>query len=86
MDSLFKTDKAAMIINGDWSLGEYKKLMGDNLGVAHIPKVSATGIWPAPYTSGKFFMISKDLAGRQARRREGLHQLSRPTRTTSSTW
>ncbi len=63
MDSLFKTGKAAMIINGDWSLGEYQKLLGDKLGVARIPKVSATGMWPAPYTSGKFFMLSKDLAG-----------------------
>lgn len=63
MDTLFKTGKAAMIINGDWSLGEYQKLMGANLGVARIPQVSATGKWPAPYTSGKFFMISKDAAG-----------------------
>lgn len=62
-DTLFKEGKAAMIINGDWSLGGYKKALGDNLGVARIPKVSSTGMWPKPYTSGVFFMIPKDLSG-----------------------
>jgi len=62
-DSMFKEGKAAMIINGDWSLGEYKKVLGANLGIARIPKVSATGEWPKPYTSGTFFMIPKDLSG-----------------------
>jgi arabinogalactan oligomer/maltooligosaccharide transport system substrate-binding protein len=56
-DTLFKEGKAAMIINGDWSLGDYKSKMGDKLGVARIPLVTSTGKWPAPYTSGKFFMI-----------------------------
>jgi arabinogalactan oligomer/maltooligosaccharide transport system substrate-binding protein len=60
-DTLFKEGKAAMIINGDWILGEYLNLMGDKLGVARIPMVSETGIWPAPYTSGKFMMLSKEL-------------------------
>jgi arabinogalactan oligomer/maltooligosaccharide transport system substrate-binding protein len=60
-DTLFKEGKAAMIINGDWILGEYLNLMGDNLGVARIPMVSETGLWPAPYTSGKFIMLSKGL-------------------------
>ncbi len=62
-DTLFKEGKAAMIINGDWSLGAYKKALGDKLGVARIPKVSSTGLWPRPYTSGVFFMIPKDLSG-----------------------
>ena len=57
-DTLFKEGKAAMIINGDWSLGDYKGVLGDKLGAAPIPMVSATGLWPAPYTSGKFLMIS----------------------------
>jgi arabinogalactan oligomer/maltooligosaccharide transport system substrate-binding protein len=60
-DTMFKEGKAAMIINGDWILGEYLNLMGDKLGVARIPMVSETGIWPAPYTSGKFMMLSKEL-------------------------
>jgi len=61
-DTLFKEGKAAMIVNGDWSLGGYKETLGDNLGTAPLPKVSATGLWPAPYTSGKYFMIPEDLA------------------------
>lgn len=60
-DALFKEGKAGMIINGDWSLGDYKTTFGDKLGVARIPMVTATGEWPAPYTSGVFFMIPKGL-------------------------
>jgi len=55
---LFKEGKAAMLINGDWSLGDYIQSMGEKFGTAPIPMVSATGMWPAPYTSGKFLMIS----------------------------
>jgi len=62
-DTLFKEGKAAMLVNGDWSLGDYKKALGDNLGVAPLPKVNATGKWPAPYTSGKYFMIPKSVTG-----------------------
>jgi len=62
-DSLFKEGKAAMIINGDWSLGSYKDVLKGNFGVTRIPRVSATGQWPAPYTSGAFFMLPKDLSG-----------------------
>jgi arabinogalactan oligomer/maltooligosaccharide transport system substrate-binding protein len=62
-DTMFKEGNAAMIINGDWSLGGYKEVLGDNLGVAPIPQVSATGTYPAPYTSGVFFMVPKGLEG-----------------------
>jgi arabinogalactan oligomer/maltooligosaccharide transport system substrate-binding protein len=62
-DSLFKEGKAAMIINGDWSLGDYKTALGDKLGIAPIPQVSATGKWSMPYTSGVYFMVPKDLKG-----------------------
>jgi arabinogalactan oligomer / maltooligosaccharide transport system substrate-binding protein len=62
-DTLFKEGKAAMIINGDWSLGGYKDTFGDKLGVARIPKVSSTGEWPHPYTSGVYFMLPDGLEG-----------------------
>ncbi len=62
-DTLFKEGKAAMIINGDWSLAGYKEALGDNFGVVAIPKVSATGTMPAPYTAGTYFMIPVDLEG-----------------------
>lgn len=62
-DTIFKEGKAAMIINGDWSLGGYADTLGDDLGVARIPMVSATGLWPAPYTAGAFFMVSATTEG-----------------------
>jgi len=67
-DSLFKEGKAAAIINGDWSLGGYKAitattgLLPSNLGVAPIPMVKSTGKYPAPYTSGVYFMVPKGLS------------------------
>jgi len=62
-DTLFKEGKAAMIINGDWSISGYVGVLGDDLGVARIPKVSATGEWPKPYTSGVYFMLTKGISG-----------------------
>jgi arabinogalactan oligomer/maltooligosaccharide transport system substrate-binding protein len=56
--ALFKEGKAAMLVNGDWSLGDYKSVLGENFGTAPLPMVSSTDKWPAPYTSGKFLMIS----------------------------
>jgi arabinogalactan oligomer/maltooligosaccharide transport system substrate-binding protein len=61
-DSLFKTGKAAMIINGDWSLGDYSKALGDNLGTAPFPQITGAGV-PKPYTSGVYFMFPKGLEG-----------------------
>jgi arabinogalactan oligomer / maltooligosaccharide transport system substrate-binding protein len=62
-DTLFKEGKAGMIINGDWSLGGYQEALGDKLGVAPIPMVSSTSLWPAPYTSGVMFMAPAGLEG-----------------------
>lgn len=56
-DTLFKEGKAAMIINGDWSLGGYVGALGDKLGVAPVPPIKGK-----PYTemtSGKYFMVYK---------------------------
>jgi arabinogalactan oligomer/maltooligosaccharide transport system substrate-binding protein len=36
-DTLFRQGQADMIINGPWTLGDYKKDLGDNLGVAPMP-------------------------------------------------
>jgi arabinogalactan oligomer/maltooligosaccharide transport system substrate-binding protein len=62
-DALFKEGKAAMIINGDWSLGGYSEALGDKMGVAPIPMVTKTGKYPAPYTAGTYFMLPKNLSG-----------------------
>ncbi len=59
-DALFKEGKAAMLINGDWSLADY---LGEDiaervdLGIARIPMISETGLWPSPMTSGIYFML-----------------------------
>lgn len=54
---LFTTGSAAMIVNGDWELGNYADLLGDDLGVGPLPTVAATGEDPAPYTAGAFYMV-----------------------------
>jgi arabinogalactan oligomer/maltooligosaccharide transport system substrate-binding protein len=79
-ETLFKEGKAAMLINGDWSLVGYRDAMGEDFGVARIPMVSATGVWPAPYTSGAFFMIPSDTKGNQLSAVRGFVQFatSRP--------
>lgn len=64
---LFTSGRAAMIINGDWSLGGYTEAFGDKLGVTRIPKVSATGEWPHPYTSGTYLMFPVSVEGDQAK-------------------
>ena len=40
-DSLFRNGEVAMIINGPWTLGDYRTDLGDDLGVAPIPAGSA---------------------------------------------
>lgn len=64
-DGLFKDGKAAMIINGDWTLGAYSAApdaeapgLGDNLGVAPIPQITGFD-YPAPYVGGTFIMVAK---------------------------
>jgi arabinogalactan oligomer/maltooligosaccharide transport system substrate-binding protein len=63
MDSLFKEGQAPFIINGDWSISGYADKLGKDYGVARIPKVSSTGLWPTPMVSGKYFMLNARLSG-----------------------
>ena len=60
---LFTTGDAAMIVNGDWELGNYADQMGDDLGVAPLPTVTSTGQDPAPYTAGSFYMVPSAVEG-----------------------
>lgn len=46
---LFSRGRAAMVIDGHWALQDYRAALGDALGVARIPKVTATDEWPRPY-------------------------------------
>src|SRR5262249_44752654 len=48
-DALFKTGKAAMILNGPWALADYQKALGPDLGVATLPRVASTGHPAAPF-------------------------------------
>ncbi len=56
-DALFKEGRAGMLINGPWSIGGYKKA-GVNFGIARIPKVDETGLWPAPMVAIKGYSIN----------------------------
>lgn len=49
-DTLFKQGKAAYAINGPWSWQSYRDA-GIDIGLACIPRVSETGLWPTPMTS-----------------------------------
>ena len=60
-NSMFKTGRAAMIINGDWSWGDYKGVV--DFGIARIPKVSETGKWPSPLVSTKGYSINVNVSG-----------------------
>jgi arabinogalactan oligomer/maltooligosaccharide transport system substrate-binding protein len=64
-DTLFKEGKAAMIINGDWSLGDYTTVTATktiDLGTAPIPQIKGSN-WPKPYTAGTYIMFPVSLKG-----------------------
>jgi arabinogalactan oligomer/maltooligosaccharide transport system substrate-binding protein len=69
-NDLFKEGSVAMILNGDWAIGEYLNaeqspaLGPDNLGVAPWPSL-ANGSRPQPFTAGKFFSIPVTVEGDQ---------------------
>ena len=60
-DALFKEGRAGMLINGPWSIGGYKKA-GVNFGIARIPKVDETGLWPAPMVAIKGYSINVNVS------------------------
>jgi len=61
-NALFLDRKVAMIINGPWSWGTYLKA-GINLGLARIPKVDETGLWPTPMVSPLGYSMNINLKG-----------------------
>ena len=54
-----------MIINGDWSLGDYEGIV--NYGLVRIPRVSETGLWPSPMVSTKGYSINVNTEGEKLR-------------------
>jgi len=67
-DSLFKTGKAAMIINGDWSWADYLATAGIDAAVAPLPTVSATGLPMRPMVSPKGYSLNANADSRAAAR------------------
>lgn len=59
-NALFKEGRAAFLVNGDWSWGDYIKA-GVDFGVAPLPKISATGLWPAPLVSTKGYSLNSNV-------------------------
>jgi arabinogalactan oligomer/maltooligosaccharide transport system permease protein len=59
-NALFKQGKAAMIINGDWSWGDYKDAKID-FGVARIPMVSETKLWPTPLVGTRGYSLNVNM-------------------------
>jgi len=57
-DSLFKSGKAAMIINGDWSWADYIQAEGIDAVVAPLPVVSSTGKPMAPMVAPKGYSLN----------------------------
>jgi arabinogalactan oligomer/maltooligosaccharide transport system substrate-binding protein len=55
-DTLFKEGKAAMIINGPWSVADYGKA-GVDYGFATLPKVTSTGKAASPFVGVKTLML-----------------------------
>jgi len=62
--SLFWDGKAAMMINGDWTLDAYRDHFGEaNLGVARIPLVVETDQWPVPLVTGWYYSLNTNTGG-----------------------
>ncbi len=61
-NALFKDGYAAMIINGSWSWGTYLE-NGIDIGLARIPKIDETGLWPTPAVSPLGYSINVNLKG-----------------------
>jgi arabinogalactan oligomer/maltooligosaccharide transport system permease protein len=65
-DGLFKEGRAAMIINGDWSWGDYLSKPELKAYVAPLPMVAATGLPMGPMVAPKGYSLNANATGRQA--------------------
>lgn len=59
-NALFKQGKAAMLINGDWSWGDYKEA-GVDFGIARIPMISETKKWPSPLVGTTGYSLNANI-------------------------
>ena len=65
-DALFKNGQAAMIINGDWSWGDYLKHPGIDAVVVPLPVVSETGRPMGPMVAPKGYSLNVNARGPNA--------------------
>ena len=65
-DALFKTGKAAMIINGDWSWADYLAQDDIDAVVTKLPIVTQTGLPMAPMVATKGYSLNKNASAEQA--------------------
>ncbi len=63
-NALFLDRRVAMIINGPWSWGTYLKA-GINIGLARIPKIDETGLWPTPMVFPMGYCLNVNLEGKK---------------------
>jgi maltose-binding protein MalE len=61
-NALFMDRRVAMIINGPWSWGTYLK-NGIDIGLARIPKIDETGLWPTPTVFPMGYCLNQNLEG-----------------------
>jgi arabinogalactan oligomer/maltooligosaccharide transport system permease protein len=65
-DSLFKTGRAAMIINGDWSWSDYLAIPEIDAAVAVLPTVDETGAPMRPMIAPKGYSLNANARGEAA--------------------
>jgi ABC-type glycerol-3-phosphate transport system substrate-binding protein len=65
---LFTSGQAAMLIDGEWAIGELSRTGGVNWGVAPLPLVGTTAQPAAPLVAGRYWLMGQALpaAGRKA--------------------
>ncbi len=61
-NALFKDGLAAMIINGSWSWGTYID-NGIDIGLARIPRIDETGLWPTPAVQPMGYSVNINIKG-----------------------
>jgi maltose-binding protein MalE len=68
ISSLFKSAKAAMVINGPWALGDYTGTLGEGkVAVAPLPLISEKDdATPMPFLGVKNIMMNSNIDGDQA--------------------
>ncbi|MGB9723427.1 MAG: sugar ABC transporter substrate-binding protein [Chloroflexia bacterium] len=61
-DTLFKSGVVAMAVNGSWVLPDYLQALGsERLGVAPLPMLSETGVWPGPLVGYRVLLVNPAL-------------------------